>query len=219
MYCKSKSVTWNTVYARWSDLPLAIINDSDLRPTMPRISSFPDLVFLFLRTVRHGAVLQNYADKKPPFVSIRSRVRVLAFFFVPFGALPSYNDCIMTIAVSIFICGSAKSSRFALLVACTRARLLISCLPIFLLFIFARSSSSAVRNLTHPWLMHCVTFLRAALIIDPHCTSYEFMIALLIGNVDWRLPVFPQSGNFYANYEHAIFYSIPLPINDHALQT
>lgn len=141
------------------------------------------------------------------------------FFFVPFGALPSYNDCIMTIAVSIFICGSAKSSRFALPVACTRARLLISCLPIFLLFIFARSSSSAVRNLTHPWVMHCVTFLRAALIIDPHCTSYEFMIALLIGNVDWRLPVFPQSGNFYANYEHAIFYSIPLPINDHALQT
>lgn len=41
------------------------------------------------------------------------------FFFVPFDALPSYNDCIMTIAVSIFICGSAKSSRFALPVACT----------------------------------------------------------------------------------------------------
>lgn len=51
----------------------------------------------------------------------------------------------------------------------------------------------------HRLLMHCVRFLRAALIIDPYCTSYECMIVLLIGNVDWRLLVFPQSVNFHAN--------------------
>lgn len=47
-----------------------------------------------------------------------------------------------------------------------RASLLISCLLIFLLFISARSSSTATQNLTHRCLMRSLHFCRAALIID-----------------------------------------------------
>lgn len=50
-----------------------------------------------------------------------------------------------------------------------RASLLISCLPIFLLFISARSSSTAAQNLTHRWLMLSLHFCRAY--YRSHCAS------------------------------------------------
>lgn len=64
-----------------------------------------------------------------------------------------------------------------------RARLLISCLPIFLLFIFARSSSAPCGiSRIAGWCARCASSRRAY--YRSYCTSYEFMIALLIGNVD-----------------------------------
>jgi hypothetical protein len=61
-----------------------------------------------------------------------------------------YNDCIMTIAVSIFICGGAEPTRPAAR-ATPRARLLISCLPIFLVSFFLRPPESrASRRPLHP---------------------------------------------------------------------
>lgn len=117
-----------------------------LGPTMPRISSFPDFVLLFLRgSARRCAPKLRRQKTSVRFDSIEG---TRPGFFVPFGALPSYNDCIMTIAVSIFICGSARSRAARAAPPRpqhARASLLISCLPIFLLFIFARSSSTPCR--------------------------------------------------------------------------
>lgn len=144
---------------------------------MPRISSFPDFVLLFVRSsVRRCAPKLRRQKTSVRFDSIEG---TRPGFFVPFGALPSYNDCIMTIAVSIFICGSAKSSRSQH----ARASLLISCLPIFLLFIFARSSGTP-RAESHASLMHSLHFCAPRLLSISLCKPCEFMTARFIEKVD-----------------------------------
>lgn len=98
---------------------------------MPGISSFPDFVLLFLRASARRCAPKLRRQKTsvgfdsiggtrgpgPCLLSLSARYR------------ERYNDCIMTIAVSIFICGQREAEPL-------RARLLISCLPIFLAFYF-----------------------------------------------------------------------------------
>lgn len=172
---------------------------------MPGISSFPDFVLLFLRgsARRCAPKLRRQKTAAYSFDSIegdvaRARARPARFFRAyPFGALPSYNDCIMTIAVSIFICGSAKPPeplRVRVTAAASpaarraRARLLISCLPIlFFPFYFCSLASTTPQSASPPPESHAQSAKYARDVVRAHYRSHCGRVSRIYDRApNWR---------------------------------
>lgn len=149
---------------------------SRLGRTMPRISSFPDFVLLFLHALARRCAPKLRRQK----TSVQFRFD-RGYAFRPFSSLLARYRVIMT-ALWRLRCQSsfaAARSRSALGRGVApprpqhaRARLLISCLLIFLLFIFTRPSAMPCGISRHRRLMCSQRLLHAARIY--YRTYYTF---------------------------------------------
>lgn len=146
---------------------------------MPRISSFPDFVLLFLRgSARRCAPKLRRQKTSVRFDSIEVRTSV-------FSPLLARYRVIMTALWRLRCQSSFAAARSRVARAApsrsqhARASLLISCLPIFLFL-----SLHAIQNLMHRWLMPSLYFCVSRLLSISLYKLCKFMIVRLIGKVE-----------------------------------